>query len=207
MIGNAAIKAMMTCNRFCKILQYFHISDRAAEPRRGSPGYDRLYKVREVMDTLMVTFKRAYTLHKQVAVDEAMIKFSGRLSFRQYMPQKPIKRGMKVWMLCDSVSGYLFNFDIYLGKQERTHHGLGHDVVMTLTQPIYHSCRHVYFDNFFTGLPLLNSLLDVSLYGCGTVRVNRIGFPKELSKPKDIKKSWRFKNFATRADYCECVAR
>ena len=76
---------------------------------------------------------------------------------------------------------------LYLGKQVRTHHGLGHDEVMTLTEPIYHSCRHVYFDNFFTGLPLLNSLLDVSLYGCGTVRINIIVFPKELSKSKDIK--------------------
>jgi hypothetical protein len=38
-------------------------------------------------------FRRGYTLSREVAVDEAMIKFTGRLAFRQYMPAKPIKRG------------------------------------------------------------------------------------------------------------------
>jgi len=74
---------------------------------------------------------------------------------------------------------------LYLGKQVRTHHGLGHDVVMTLTEPIYHSCRHVYFDNFFTGLPLLISLLDVSHYGCGTVRINTSIFSEKISPAND----------------------
>ncbi|WAR15739.1 PGBD4-like protein [Mya arenaria] len=89
-IGNPGIIGTMTCNRFQKLAQYFHVSDRASEPRRGDPGYDRLFKVREVMTAVMDCFKRAYTLSKEVAVDEAMIKYSGRLSFRQYMPNKPI---------------------------------------------------------------------------------------------------------------------
>ncbi|XP_052775666.1 piggyBac transposable element-derived protein 4-like isoform X1 [Mya arenaria] len=183
----------MTCNRFQKLDQYFHVSDRASEPRCGDPGYDRLFKVREVMTAVMDCFKRAYTLSKEVAVDEAMIKYSGRLSFRQYMPNKPIKHGVKVWMLCDSRSAYLWNFDVYLGRQDRTHHDLGHDVVMNLTQGVQNSKRHIYFDNFFTGLPLLESLLGNGLYGCGTVRENRIGFPKDLKKPRDVRQRGEFK--------------
>lgn len=35
-IGNQGLQQAMTCNRFQKISQYFHASDRAAEPRRGS---------------------------------------------------------------------------------------------------------------------------------------------------------------------------
>ena len=30
-----------------------------------------------------------------------MIKFQGRSSLKQYMPMKPIKRGIKVWTLAD----------------------------------------------------------------------------------------------------------
>ena len=40
--------------------------------------------------------------------------------------------------------------------------------------------RHVYFDNFFTGVGLLLDLLKSGLYGCGTLRSNRKGFPEDL---------------------------
>ncbi|KAH3829090.1 hypothetical protein DPMN_131078 [Dreissena polymorpha] len=41
------------------------------------------------------TFGDCYTLGKQVVVDEAMVKFNGRNSMKQYMQSKPIKRGIK----------------------------------------------------------------------------------------------------------------
>ena len=38
-------------------------------------------------------------------MDESMIAFKGRLSFIQYLPNKPHKWGMKAYVLTDSVSG------------------------------------------------------------------------------------------------------
>ena len=38
----------------------------------------------------------------------------------------------------------------------------------------------MYFDNFFSSVDLFLDLLRVGLYGCGTLRSNRKGFPKEL---------------------------
>lgn len=40
-------------------------------------------------------------------VDEAMVKFKGHSSIKQYMQKKPIKRGFKIWMRSDSRSGYV----------------------------------------------------------------------------------------------------
>ena len=37
-----------------------------------------------------------------------MIKYKGRLYFRQYMPKKPVKYGIKVWMAADSKTGYVY---------------------------------------------------------------------------------------------------
>jgi len=37
----------------------------------------------------------------------------GRISFVQYMPQKPTKRGLKVFALCTS---YLFNYEEFTGE-------------------------------------------------------------------------------------------
>ena len=51
---------------------------------------------------------------KQVQIgEEGMISFKGRLSFRQYMPAKPTKYGIKVWMCADSATGYVLNHDVY----------------------------------------------------------------------------------------------
>jgi hypothetical protein len=42
-----------------------------------------------------------YNPHREVSIDEAMIGFSGRLGFKQYVPLKPTKRGIKVWVRAD----------------------------------------------------------------------------------------------------------
>ena len=34
---------------------------------------------------------------------------------QEYMPKKPIKRGFKIWCLCDANGGYLQQFQIYTG--------------------------------------------------------------------------------------------
>ena len=84
-------------DRFREISRYLHFVDNTTLPPRGSPGYDRLGKVRPVIDHLSKRFTDLYEPHREVAVDEAMIKFTGRSSVKQYMPMKPIKRGIKVY--------------------------------------------------------------------------------------------------------------
>ena len=70
---------------------------------------------------------------------------------------------------------------MYTCKQgDSTEKGLRAKVVKHLTAPYVNSCQHVYFDNFFTGVDLLLDLQRSGLYGYGTVRVNRKGFPCEL---------------------------
>ena len=50
-----------------------------------------------------------------------MIAFKGRLSFRQYLPAKPTKYGIKGWMAADSSNGYVVNFSVYLGSVGEIH--------------------------------------------------------------------------------------
>ena len=47
-----------------------------------------------------------------------------------------------------------------------------------VTEPYVNSFRLIYFDNFFTGVDL--NLERANLYGCGTIRTNRKGFPTQL---------------------------
>ena len=61
-----------------------------------------------------------------------MIKFKGRSSLKQFLPNKPIKSGYKVWMLADK-SGYCVKFDLYTGKTDKVTTILGEKVVNYLT--------------------------------------------------------------------------
>ena len=45
----------------------------------------------------------------KTCVDEGMVKFKGRLFFKQYMPKKPVKYGIKLWMAAHSKTGYTSN--------------------------------------------------------------------------------------------------
>ena len=152
---------------------------------RGEEGHDRLGKVRPLIDHLSTKFAEVYQPHRDIAVDEAMIKFQGRSSLKQYMPLKPTKRGIKVWVAADSTNGYFSRFEVYTGKKgNTTEHGLGARVVKTLTSDFKGKHHHVYFDNFFTSLQLLEDLEKDQIYACGTARKDRKGFPEMLKKAK-----------------------
>ena len=59
-----------------------------------------------------------------VSVDEAMIAYQGRLSFRQYLPAKPIKYGIKVWEACDTRNGFCFDLMFILAVRMEVDPGI-----------------------------------------------------------------------------------
>ena len=129
----------ITRDRFLEILRYIHFADNSTLPQPGSPEYNKLGKVQPVIDTLNHQFRDVYNLNRDVSIDEAMVPFNGRSSLKQYMPKKPVKRGIKVWMLADAKNGYVSSFEVYTGKKGDTvEHGLGARVVKDLTKHLHH---------------------------------------------------------------------
>ncbi|XP_033748367.1 piggyBac transposable element-derived protein 4-like isoform X2 [Pecten maximus] len=190
-----SLPTIMTRLRFEKLAQYFHLNDSTTNPPKGSDGHDKLHHVRPVLDTIQGTIASQYTLHQDCAIDEAMIAYKGRLSFKQYMPAKPVKFGIKVWERADSTNGYVNKLQIYTGRagneQGKREVGLAARVVTDLTRDIVGSSRHVYVDNFFSSPQLFSDLLKDGLYACGTCRINRKGFPSGISK-ENVKKKGDF---------------
>ena len=120
----------------------------------------------------------AYNPDENVTVDESMVKFKGRLSFRQYLPAKLVKWGIKIWSLAESKTGYLHRFQVYTGKENNTQEkGLPHRVVSELVSHLHYTNVRVYMDNYYTGVDLLTSLHARGIYACGTIRRNRKGLP------------------------------
>ena len=148
----------MPVKRYEKLCQYLHVSNRANEPNHQG-NYDKLYKIWPVLTMTQNSFNKCYKPGKHQAVDEAMIAFKGHLSYIQYLPAKPIKCGIKLWMRCDSESAYLHEYEVYLSWQENSPNGLAYDVVTKLCQSIAGHNHQVYCDNYFTSISLLKQLL------------------------------------------------
>ena len=80
-----AIADIMSKGRFQKLSQYFHLNDNRAAVPKGQPGYDPLFKVRPLLNVVLENSRAHYSPGQDISIDEAMIKFNGRLSFKQYI--------------------------------------------------------------------------------------------------------------------------
>ena len=173
----------MSRDRFNLLWRYVHLQDNTVP----APAGEKIWKLRWFFDHLVARFQDVYTPYKQCTIDESMIKFKGRLGFRQYMPAKPIKWGIKVWALCEADTGYAYNLQVYTGKVEgRQEKGLTHRVCMDLLTPVLGTGIHVYIDNLYTAVNLFSDLRIRGVMACGTVRSNRKGLPVALL-PKNMK--------------------
>ena len=148
--------------RFWLLNRYFHISDPRQENRT-----DKLTKIRPLISKLENAFQNVYVPGKNLSIDEGLVKFIGRLSFKQYMPKKPNRLGTKFWMLADFETYFVPRFQVYLGEQENTDEndvervrGLGFEVVDFLGKPYFNAYRNFYFDNYFSSVSLLQHLLQ-----------------------------------------------
>ena len=62
---------------------------------------DRLAAFRKISDMFVEICKSMYLVGSAVCIDEQLLTFRGRCAFRRYMPKKPSKYGIKIWMMCD----------------------------------------------------------------------------------------------------------
>ena len=61
-------------------------------------------------------FFEVYQPERDMAVDESLLLWNGRLGWKQYIPIKRARFGIKSFEICESVLGYIWNFFIYIGK-------------------------------------------------------------------------------------------
>ena len=178
-LGVPSIAAVFPANRFNHLLASIHFNDNSAAKPCGHPGYDKLYKVRPIIDSILQKCLMLYKPHRENSIDEAMVGFKGRSSLKQYIPSKPTKRGFKVWVRCDSRNGFTCCFQVYTGKVGDTaEKNVGARVVKDVSNDVLDKGYHLYFDNYFSSPSLLSDLLERDTYCIGTVRVNRKHFPQ-----------------------------
>ena len=186
------VREVMTKDRFLAILRALHLNDSSLQVSIGQPGYDPLFKVRKLLDLVTPRFEDQFNLHEWVSIDEAMIPFKGRLSFKQYMKDKPTKWGIKVFVLADAETGYTKRIQIYTGKNQNIttamDGGLTTSVVLGLMDGLEEDHIKLFVDNYYTSPTLFMELYNRKVNACGTARANRTHYPKRLQIVKGKRK-------------------
>jgi hypothetical protein len=182
LLGVPSISAGMPIDHFKALLRCLHLSDNSKTVPRNQPGYNRLHKIRPIIDRLRETWRTVYNPPKEQSIDEAMVGFKGRNSMKQYMPMKPTKRGYKVWCRC-SPNGFTNDCEVYEGAtDQRRETSLSTAVVLGLAKYIYDKGHHLFFDNYFSSVDLAEELLQHNTHCCGTAQSNRRRYPPSLKK-------------------------
>jgi hypothetical protein len=153
--GSEIIQNTMSRDKFELLVKFLHFSNNEEQ----NASQDKLAKLNPLLILLKARFKSIYTSDSVITVDETMVPWRGRLCFRQYVPGKAHKYGVKMYKVAD-MNGYTWDFIIYTGKQNPTT-GLSHSqtVIMQLLENLFGCYRTVVADNFFTSIDLAKRLL------------------------------------------------
>ena len=90
----------MTRDRFLHILRFLHFAHNSQRPDEGEE-YDQLWKLRTVFDKLNKAYAKFCNPSEHLAVEKVIVKFKGRVIFRQYIPKKRKRFSIKIYKLCD----------------------------------------------------------------------------------------------------------
>lgn len=123
-------------------------------------------------------------------MDEELILHKGRLAFRQFIPSKRARYGIKLYCLCDAKSGYLFNVLVHSTPQENENFGhefvannlsISERMVAELSKSLFNLGYRIFVDSYFCSYRLAKFLLSRGTFLTGTVRSDR-GVPPELQQ-------------------------
>jgi hypothetical protein len=169
----------MARRRFQLITQNISFDDiRTRQSRKSS----KFHKMEEIFNMFKKNIKLVVP-SSNLCVDEELYAFRGRCPFRQYMPKKPNRYGIKYWCLVDVQTTYLLDVNIYLGKANANtprDKDVGQKAVLKLCEPFFNSNRCVTADNFFTSVVLAQILWTQNLLYVGTMRTNRNVIPQRF---------------------------
>ncbi|KAJ3455260.1 hypothetical protein MRS44_013860 [Fusarium solani] len=130
---------------------------------------------------------RLFTPGLSIAVDECMIRFTGRSKAKVTIPRKPIPIGLKVWVAAQQ--GYFLRWRFHIPtasrprgismrrRQQKQELAETQAVVLDLVLKLPTASYHVFFENLFTTPQLLQALRKQGIAATGTARVNSGIYP------------------------------
>lgn len=106
-------------------------------------------------------------------------------SWKRHIPSKMNRFGMKLRVLRENQSGYIWNFCIYVGKdtdysQNYPKYKTTICIVLELCRYLLHQAFRVYADSWYTGIKLAKKLCVFKTDIVGTLRQKGLHIPKDI---------------------------
>lgn len=171
-ISIEAVVSAMARDRFMKLRNNLHVVESDTPP--ASDWVNPLWKVQPVIEAVKQGCNKILRTPGRFSVNEQIIPFIGNCHLRQVAKNKPRPVGLKNFVVTTS-EGLMVDFEIYYGNNPAFSHplGLGPAAVLRLIRSVPPgSC--VFFDRYFTTIPLLEELKRLGYHGTGTIMAHRI---------------------------------
>ncbi|KAB0790447.1 hypothetical protein PPYR_15169 [Photinus pyralis] len=167
--NNQLVCEAMSRDRFTFSMSNFHVCN-----NDELDANDRFAKLRPLFKMMNERFQSFAPHEENHSVDETMVPYFGRHGCKQ---GKPIRWGFKFWTGA-TPKGYVVWSEPYQGKSSVKHDfGLGGSVILAYTEVLKNMDMqpyHIFVDNFFTSIPLLEELKRRRFRATGTLRDNRL---------------------------------
>ena len=173
--GKPIFSAVMSKERFKSLLRFIRFDNKATREQRRLQ--DKLAAFKDVWEMFNAKLCSLFIPGADITVDEQLVAFRGKCPFRQYIPSKPAKYGIKVWWACDAQTCFPLQGQVYLGRQPGTE--------KDVTKHWLKSGRNIVMDNFFTSVPLAEELLSLHTTVVRTIRKNKPDIPKLMTETKN----------------------
>ncbi|XP_065674004.1 piggyBac transposable element-derived protein 4-like [Hydra vulgaris] len=182
------IRKVLSFDRFCLIEKFLHFVDNSSLPIH----FCKKAKIKPIYDYLVNKFKTLYIPNKNISIDELQLLWKGHLSWKQYIPSKRSRFGMKSFALCESATGYIWNCFLYTGKEMtesfapdlKKYKYQATKIVITLMDNLIGNGYCLHIDNWYTSYEICKVLLDHNTDCIGTLRNNRKQLPQDIKNLK-----------------------
>lgn len=191
--GRDIFRSVMSQERFATLLIALRFDN--PEDREDRKKENSVAAINEFFDMFVRNCQNSYVVGATTCVDEMLVGFRGRCSFKMYIPSKPEKYGIKVMSLTDARTHYFYNAYIYAGK-DSDGRGLTVDEkkmnkptqsVIRLAKSLFQSNRNITADNWFSSIELAEYLLKNKITFVGTLKKNKRELPPEFLPTKGRK--------------------
>ena len=162
---------------------------------------DNIFKINKIQLYLKTKFNTNIDPERDLSLDESLMLFKGRLGWKQYLPLKRSRLGIKIYIICESNSGYVWDFIIYTGhgtKYNKIYNKLSvtSQVVMKLVHPLLNKGHCIIMGNYYNSPQLSQILLKNGTDSYGTLNPRRKDLPKifdtnKLKRRKNIIQIWK----------------
>ena len=180
LIHTPIFSAISTRKRFLQIKRCLHFSSDTGGASADRQT-DRLRNIRPVVSFLTQRFSEVFVPLCNLCIDESLLLWKGRLLFKQYIPKKCNRLGVKLFVLCDCKTRYILDFIVYTGDRSditfEKEFGYTGSVVRTLLSPYLGKGHILYVDNWYSSPTLFANLFQNHTGACGTVGGRRTKLP------------------------------